>query len=959
MEFLSQMWSLLGLLTILQNVLPTQLLSLLHSLWQSLQDSLTPYSYFDVPEFLGSAAVEPNALYRHVQLYLHRSLLLSSPPPPRLTLSLPRSVAVSGGGGGGHDAGAAATPSVSLSPNHSVADSFSGHRAVWTHHADTLQDSLEERRSFSLRLPKRHAAAVLPAYLAHLAAAADNLERSSRSRRLHTNAASPRGAAAWSSVPFCHPSTFDTLALEPDLKARLLADLTAFADGSEFYRRTGRPWKRGYLLHGPPGSGKSSLIAAMANHLRYDVFDLELTRVATNADLRALLIQTTNRSLIVIEDIDCSLHLIGDRKRRNKRRRLLHATAASDDSSDSDSDSDGGDMGGGDKHRAKVTLSGLLNFTDGLWSCCGEERIIVFTTNHVDGIDPALLRPGRMDVHVRLGACGAHAMRELVGRYVGVEDHEMLDAAECCVRDGAEMTPAEVGEVLLRNRDDPDAAVTELAVELKARQSAADELQWEDSAAELSDESPRKKGRKGLGWEGKPSYSPRPVASSIFCMEGGDVCTMADEGDAATRLAELCAMIDDHAAAGTMSEKRVATICAMIEECNAGVGDDDDVEASRRRRIRRRRSGRWWRRVDGTSNTRCYRQIGRISSGGFGVVVKAEHRDTGQTVAMKTLFPGHAADDDAGELLREACFMAACRGNPYLVGLHGVARNPRTKQYCLVMEYVGPSLSDALAEHVERHGEGYPEATVRRIMHQLLTGVEAMHERRIIHRDIKPSNILVGGDHDDVVKICDFGLAMSTAEAAAPYSQVGTGWYMAPEVLLDTPDYDDRVDTWSLGCVMAKLLSCDGEAPFQGKGTRDQLYKIFDVLGVPGRKTREAFKFRSKLLAYEVRRWRALRRPQPEQEAHGWLREVFPEKLLSQDGFDVLKGLLTFNPGERLTAAAALRHRWFAGADADESVAAALLRKTALIFGAVISAGAFVGNWMIQWCDGRTASIQA
>uniref|UniRef100_A0ACD5Y922 Uncharacterized protein n=1 Tax=Avena sativa TaxID=4498 RepID=A0ACD5Y922_AVESA len=500
MEFLSQMWSLLGLLTILQNVLPTQLLSLLHSLWQSLQDSLTPYSYFDVPEFLGSAAVEPNALYRHVQLYLHRSLLLSSPSPPRLTLSLPRSVTGSSVG-----ASAAAPPSVSLSPNHSVPDAFNGHRAVWTHHADTLQDSLEERRSFSLRLPKRHAAAVLPAYLAHLAAAADNLERSSRARRLHTNAASPRGSASWSSVPFCHPSTFDTLALDPDLKARLLADLTSFAEGREFYRRTGRPWKRGYLLHGPPGSGKSSLIAAMANHLRYDVFDLELTRVTTNADLRALLIQTTNRSLIVIEDIDCSLHLTGDRglssnnmRRHNKRRR------AADDSSDSDDDDV---IGGADGRRGKVTLSGLLNFTDGLWSCCGEERVIVFTTNHVDGIDPALLRPGRMDVHVRLGPCGAHAMRELVERYVGAvsdQDEMMLDAAEGCIRDGAEMTPAEVGEVLLRNRDEPETAVTELASELKARVSAADELQWEDSAAELSDESPRKKGRKGFaGWEGK------------------------------------------------------------------------------------------------------------------------------------------------------------------------------------------------------------------------------------------------------------------------------------------------------------------------------------------------------------------------------------------------------------------------------------------------------------------------
>ncbi|CAD6224799.1 unnamed protein product [Miscanthus lutarioriparius] len=504
MEFLSQMWSLLGLLTILQNVLPTQLLSLLHSLWQSLQDSLTPYSYFDVPEFLGSAAVEPNALYRHVQLYLHRSLLLSSPPPPRLTLSLPRS-AVSGGHAHGHGA-APSPPSVSLSPNHSVTDTFNGHRAVWTHHADTLQDSLEERRSFSLRLPKRHAAAVLPEYLAHLADASDHLERSSRARRLHTNAASPRGAGAWASVPFCHPATFDTLALDPGLKARLLADLTAFSEGREFYRRTGRPWKRGYLLHGPPGSGKSSLIAAMANHLRYDVFDLELTRVATNTDLRALLIQTTNRSLIVIEDIDCSLHLTGDRglaSERMHKRRKLHATSYNDDSSDSD---DADDAGGNadDNHRGRVTLSGLLNFTDGLWSCCGEERIVVFTTNHVDGIDPALLRPGRMDVHVRLDACGTHAMRELVQRYVGVGDHKMLDAAEDSIRGGTEMTPAEVGEVLLRNRDEPEAAVTELAAELKARRSAADDLhQWEDSAAELSDGSPTKKGRKGLGWEGK------------------------------------------------------------------------------------------------------------------------------------------------------------------------------------------------------------------------------------------------------------------------------------------------------------------------------------------------------------------------------------------------------------------------------------------------------------------------
>ncbi|XP_072978653.1 AAA-ATPase At4g25835-like [Typha angustifolia] len=506
MELLSQMWSLLGLLTVLQNVLPSQLLSLLHSVWQSLQDSLTPYSYFDVPEFLGSSAVEPNDLYRQAHLYLHHSLLVSSSPSSssstRLTLSLPRSYDSSA------STSSSASPSLSLSPNHSLDDYFSGHHLLWTHHADTLQDSLEERRAFSLRLPKRYAAALLPAYLAHLSAAADRLERSSRPRRLHTN--SPNGGASWSSIPFRHPATFDTLALDPAVKSLLLADLSTFAGGREFYRRIGRPWKRGYLLHGPPGSGKSSLIAAMANYLRYDVYDLELTRVTSNSDLRSLLIQTTNRSLIVIEDIDCSLDLTGDRrskvtsKRRKKRKHYMHVQSSDDDGSDSDN---------GGREEGKVTLSGLLNFTDGLWSCCGEERVIVFTTNYADEVDPALLRPGRMDVHVRLGACGMHVVRELVERYVGVEEHELLGVVESYIRDGAEMTPAEVGEVLLRSREEPETAMRDLAAEMKARANGGrreEEEGWEESAAESSEGSGEKKGKKGrVGWEGRVKFLGR------------------------------------------------------------------------------------------------------------------------------------------------------------------------------------------------------------------------------------------------------------------------------------------------------------------------------------------------------------------------------------------------------------------------------------------------------------------
>jgi chaperone BCS1 len=285
---------------------------------------------------------------------------------------------------------------------------------------------------------------------------AEEFERVSRERRLFTNNGHGSYESGWVSVPFRHPSTFETLALEPDLKKQITEDLTAFANGREFYHRVGRAWKRGYLLHGPPGSGKSSLIAAMANYLCYDVYDLELTKVSDNSELRALLIQTTNRSIIVIEDIDCTVDLTVDRttKARTMRKRKEIVTRGCEE-----------------EESGRVTLSGLLNFTDGLWSCCGEERIIVFTTNYRDNVDPALVRCGRMDMHVSLGTCGMHAFKALVRNYLSFDSdsHPMFDVVESCVRSGGALTPAQVGEILLRNRRNADVALREVVSVMQAK----------------------------------------------------------------------------------------------------------------------------------------------------------------------------------------------------------------------------------------------------------------------------------------------------------------------------------------------------------------------------------------------------------------------------------------------------------------------------------------------------------
>ncbi|KAL6898059.1 hypothetical protein ACP4OV_006655 [Aristida adscensionis] len=319
--------------------------------------------------------------------------------------------------------------------------------------------------------------------------------------------------------------------------------------------------------------------------------------------------------------------------------------------------------------------------------------------------------------------------------------------------------------------------------------------------------------------------------------------------------------------------------------------------APRRRRLRLVRTARRGRHGAPRRRRRQHRRVrGALPPrrGRLGAVVKARHRATGETVAIKRLVRGSGSSDSGGraveeQLLREARFHEACDGVPFVVGFRGLARDPATAGLCLVMECVGPSLADALRAHRHEHpDEPLPEARVRAAMYQLLTAAKGMHERRVVHRDIKPQNILVGDDHR-VLKICDFGLAASTAEAPAPLEPAGTLYYEAPEVLLEMPEHDALVDVWSLGCVM--------------------LLAIFDTLGVPDEETWPGFS--STAFATETL-------PELEVERCSHLREMFPETKLSEQGFEVLNGLLTCNPGKRLTAAAALKLPWFAEVDALE-----------------------------------------
>ncbi|KAF5179670.1 Aaa-atpase [Thalictrum thalictroides] len=355
-----------------------------------------------------------------------------------------------------------------LDENESITDKFGGAVIKWGYYCQRNPTSnhyeKSEKHYYTLNFSKCHRDLVVGSYLKHIVETSHELSSKYKQRMLYSNSTEED---EWTKVVFKHPAKFDTLAMDTNKKNEIINDLTCFRNSKNYYAKIGKTWKRGYLLYGPPGTGKSTMIAAMANFLEYDIYDLELTAVKNNVSLRRLLTNTAQKAIIVIEDIDCSLALTGDRESKKKKK------------SKSDMDED--------KRKNTVTLSGLLNFIDGLWSACGEERIVVFTTNHVDKLDPALIRRGRMDMHIELSYCSYEAFKVLAKNYLDIDSHPLFNEIGELLKT-KNITPADVAEVLICNTTESKVSrATERLEELVAVLKK-DQKQEEKDATEEKDE---------------------------------------------------------------------------------------------------------------------------------------------------------------------------------------------------------------------------------------------------------------------------------------------------------------------------------------------------------------------------------------------------------------------------------------------------------------------------------------
>ncbi|KAF7368375.1 hypothetical protein MVEN_00159200 [Mycena venus] len=214
----------------------------------------------------------------------------------------------------------------------------------------------------------------------------------------------------WTNVKHKIRRPLSSVILQDGVVDALVRDAQEFLATEEWYVEAGIPHRRGYLLYGPPGTGKTSTIYALAGALNLEIYSLSLaSSFVDDSFLQRAASSIPRHALFLIEDIDCAFASREDEEEEFMR--MFGPSARGGDGGKASRTS----RSGGEVARSQVTLSGLLNVIDGVGS--EEGKLFFATTNYIDRLDPALLRPGRIDVKVPYELSTAHQARALFHRF--------------------------------------------------------------------------------------------------------------------------------------------------------------------------------------------------------------------------------------------------------------------------------------------------------------------------------------------------------------------------------------------------------------------------------------------------------------------------------------------------------------------------------------------------------------
>lgn len=216
-----------------------------------------------------------------------------------------------------------------------------------------------------------------------------------------------------------------TVVLQDGIQEAFIRDIDHFFESRPYYEERGIPWRRGYLVSGPPGTGKTSFVLALAAHFKRTICVLNLGSVRSDDMLFSAMLDAPKDALILIEDIDCA--------------ESSHVRKSMSSDSEVPLDEAGED--------SKITKAGLLNALDGVTTPDG--RILIMTTNFPEKLDPALVRPGRADVHYIFDYLGPSEQGRLAELYYGKGIFNPLSY---------KISPAEMQKAFMLHPNNPNQA---------------------------------------------------------------------------------------------------------------------------------------------------------------------------------------------------------------------------------------------------------------------------------------------------------------------------------------------------------------------------------------------------------------------------------------------------------------------------------------------------------------------